>query len=263
MKKRVILYVAAGIMLVLAILVSNVTKLNTQPDIEQSSAEESRAETEASSEPESETETETEGESITESQTESEPETETETESEIERSSEEESETEDPLLSDPEMIVDFTVPQPADGYLPVLYYDEPVGLGEKQTVFSEYYEDNSFVNIYQYGTYMNIHVARFPGAAMDVMTVKNVLQDYVGAEELITYHTQLDRTFSGLSQSAAWHAAFYAEAEDGSMWIYRATYLQYGTWDLMYLVAMPEAAAEYCFPFADDSLVTLRVGRQQ
>lgn len=253
MKKRYILYAASGIMLVLVLVVSSISKMSTNPDPIELDSSEAPEDTEESTSAITPTLTLTPTPTLTPSPTPTPTLTPT---------PEPESETERQTETDSAEVVDFTIPQWPDGVLPLITYDEPVGLGSREITFSESYEDNTYVTIYQYGTYLNVHTARFAGVAFEWDMVKEVLESYVGAD-LQDFALHLDRTMSEQLGGVVWHAYFSAEDAYGGSYIYRGTYVQLGEWDVMYLVSIPIGARDVCLPYAESSMGTVKIEQVQ
>ncbi len=150
---------------------------------------------------------------------------------------------------------DETVTWPGEN-LPQISYTEPTGLGERFIVREESFSDGSYVTVYQYSQYLNIHTAVFKGGEQSKDKVLEILESYVGYE-LDGLELEKDDERSGEYGCIFWETSFIAEQNDGKYYYYGA-YLQYGDWDVLFLAGVPEAALYICEDYARecaDSLV--------
>ncbi len=132
--------------------------------------------------------------------------------------------------------------------LPQISYTEPTGLGERFIVREESFSDGSYVTVYQYGQYLNIHTAVFKGGEQSKDKVSEILESYVGYE-LNSLELEKDDERSGEYGCVFWETSFVAERNDGKYYYYGA-YLQYGDWDVLFLAGVPEAALYICEDYA-------------
>ncbi len=133
---------------------------------------------------------------------------------------------------------------------PQVSYTEPTGLGERLIVSDESFSDGTYLIVYQYGEYLNIHTAVFKGGGQSKDEVSEILESYAGYE-LVGLELETDEEKSKEYGCVFWKTSFTVERYDGKYYYYGA-YLQYGDWDVMFLAGVPEAALYLCEEYAQE-----------